>query len=238
MATKDNERTEKEKITEPELSFDRFVILLRSPQLSMFNFDKEDIIDYCAEQEDKERRINGFINRFKTTFGSSFQKGFTGERGSHLYKYHFRLVGACDGYIDVQICPVFGKKSKIIDKELNEIETGEVDQEGNKKTEYEIVDSDFGIRLEGNETRTDLGLFKGLFAFFGYYLNTNFDEMIKISRLDIAIDYPRFIMPNLIDIIGSRLCTTICGNTGLQTMYFGSRNSAYHWCIYDKKRQL
>ena len=222
-------------IDSPKLCIDRITLLMHTgPVMGFYGSSDSDYI------QKKKSAINDFIFKMKMRFMTLFDKVQpSGETG--LYLYHFRLLGE----FDLQMCPRFGIRSRIDDEGyINAFCTEE------EKAQYqtdgfinEYFDSDYGIRLEWNPAKADISLISELLLFLcDSYRDINpdisFDHLFKVTRFDVAVDYPEALNPALFTVMRKRKNGTNGGSDGLETVYFGSRRTFFYWRIYDKKREL
>ena len=221
-------------IVEPVLSLDRLTVLMQTgPVMGMYGSADADYFNK------KKSAINGLVNKMRLQYARLFEpKQPTVETG--LYLYHFRLVGG----FDLQMCPKFGIKCRIDDEGYVSAFGTETEIEQFKQLGYidEYFDSDFGIRIEFNPSKSDLADIAPLLTFLSatyYRINPDitFDRLFKVTRLDVAVDYPLPLNPALFAYMRKRKCGWVGGSEGVETTYFGSRRTAFYWRIYDKKRE-
>lgn len=221
-------------ILEPTLCIDKLTLLLQTgPVMGMCNQADS---NYFAK---RSKAINEFIYKMKIQFLDFYEpKQPKNETG--LYLYHFRLKGG----FDLQLCPKFGIKSRIKDEGYVEAFGSDQEVEFFKENGYidEFYDSDFGIRLEFNPAKSDIAQIAPLLRFLcDTYAQDNpdirFDELWKVTRFDVAVDYPERLNPALFAILRKRKNGNIGGSEGMETAYFGSRRTFFYWRVYDKKKQ-
>ncbi len=217
-----------EELEKSTLSIDKLVLLVHSPKLSLYEFDREEI-DYNYAYKQKNRRIKKFIDTFYISFESLITKTY---EKTPLYKYHFQLL---DNF-DIQICPRMGIKSRIKDKEIVERYGTDDDKKNGYIDEY--FDSEYGIRIEYNPSKSDIKDIESFLNLLAIESNIFFDDLIKISRIDIAIDYPQNINPCLSFCKRARKNFTVGGTGGVQSVYYGGRGSKDFFRIYNKKIEL
>jgi hypothetical protein len=209
---------------------DRITLLMQTGTILGF----ADTADSAYFQKRKQV-IKEFMYKMKVTFPHCFLKQACIEK-TDLYLYHFRL----NGDIDLQMCPKFGVKSRIKDPSYIQAFGTESEQEFFEENGYidEYFNSDYGIRLEWNPAKDDISKCSDLLRFFAdHYNDITFDHLFKVSRLDIAVDYPELLNPSLFQVKHSRKSGYVGGSEGVETAYFGTRRSQWHWRIYDKKRE-
>lgn len=97
----------------------------------------------------------------------------------------------------------------------------------------------YGFRIEFNPNKINWAVFKVFLGkIIGYFPSVELKDMIKFNRLDIAIDYPMDVNPNLVTVSGSRKGFVASGSRGIESVYFGHRSSDYFMRIYNKKLEL
>ncbi|MEA4863183.1 MAG: hypothetical protein AB7F40_08345 [Victivallaceae bacterium] len=91
------------------------------------------------------------------------------------------------------------------------------------------------IRIEFNPNHSNLRELMPILSCF-----TSFKiELCRVSRMDIAIDYFKFINPLCWHVIGGTSITQTISCSGIpQTRYFGSSSSAVQIRVYNKVREL
>jgi hypothetical protein len=97
----------------------------------------------------------------------------------------------------------------------------------------------YGFRMEFNPNKVD---FKQVSEFLceivGYLAKVEMKDFIKFNRLDIAIDLPIDLNPNLITVPGSQKSFIVSGSNGIESIYFGHRSSDFFLRVYNKKKEL
>ncbi|MDD5697413.1 MAG: hypothetical protein PHH77_02295 [Victivallaceae bacterium] len=221
-------------ITEPVLSMDKITLLINTgPQFSFSNPCGADFstrkLDYFVEN---------MVRDCKRHCPDSFDYSSPFSDETELYHHHFRLAGG----VDLQLAPKFGVKHRVYDPEYIKAFYGSEEYKFFEDEGYfdELVESDYGARLEWNPAKDDLSSCAGFFGYFvANYCNPeiNFDELFKISRLDIAVDYPELLNPCLFSSTARR-GNQHFGPAGIETLYLGTRRSTFQFRIYDKKAEL
>ena len=97
-------------------------------------------------------------------------------------------------------------------------------------------DTEESVRIEFNPNKANLTYLSAFFSAWWCYPDTL--KNVKVTRLDVAIDYARYLNP---------VCW-VCSNTSVsqsnefngkvKTRYFGAKNSDVQIRIYDKAKQL
>ena len=211
----------------PVCSVDRLTLLLKVSKLCLRT-------EHLGER-DIEMRTTA-IKKFHSVMLGEFdylldQNVNQGDR-TELYLRHYRFKNG----VDLQISPRFPVKVRIDDEGYIKVFGTALDEERGYIDEY--YDPEYSVRLEFNPNKNDLREISPILLFFKQLDDIPYQEFIKVSRLDIAIDYPLEINPALIDAKGLRKGFVAYGSNGIETVYFGSRESAYYFRIYDKKKEL
>lgn len=221
-------------ILEPELCIDRITLLMQTgPVLGMYERADD---EYFTK---KKKQIKEFVNRLKFEFASLFE-GKQPDRDTGLYLYHFRLKGG----FDLQLCPKFAIKTRIKDEGYIQAFASDAEQLHFDEYGYidEYFDSDYGLRLEFNPSKSDVSQIAPILQYIcDMYAQLNpditFDRLWKITRFDVAVDYPEELNPSLFTILRKRKSGWVGGSEGVETAYFGSRRTFFYWRVYDKKRE-
>lgn len=212
----------------PRCLADRITLLLKVPKLSLHapELDKWEI----------KKRMEGlqkFHFHLLKDYSDLLDASCTsqGEK-TELYSQHYRLK---DG-IDLQISPRFPVRTKISEEGYLELWGTALDQSRGYMTEY--LDPDFSVRIEYNPSKSDIRVVYKLLNVFRSLVNLPFHEFVKVSRLDIAIDYPVSLDPLLVSCKGVRSGGLFWGASGdPETLYLGSGSSAFYFRVYDKRKE-
>lgn len=234
-ASTESEMVQVPAITEPVLSLDKIVLLMQTGTVMGFS-DSADA-DYFRK---RKKAINEFIYKLKMQFLYHFEPKQPSDE-TRLYLYHFRLKGG----FDIQMCPRFGIRHRIDDEGYVNCFGTDAEKEMFERTGYidEFYDSDYGIRLEFNPAKNDISLIADFLTFLcevyrEYNPGIVFDELFRVTRLDVAVDYPQHLNPCLFTVLRKQKNQYNGGRDGVETIYFGAPRTFYHWRIYDKKREL
>lgn len=222
-------------IIEPVVCIDRLTLLMQTGPVMGF-YASSDAAYYAMRKE----AINDFIYKLKQSHLDLFElKQPVSSTG--LYLYHFRLKGG----FDLQMCPKFGIRSRIKDEGYVTAFGSEEEQERFKEMGYidEYFDSDYGIRLEFNPAKSNIEDIAPLLrTICDLYQEENpditFDHLWKVTRFDVAVDYPEALNPALFAFMRKQKTGWVGGSDGIETAYFGSRRTFFYWRVYDKKREL
>ncbi len=177
--------------------------------------------EYLNNAPDRERRalllvstINDYLKEHKLIKESFVSQG---------YHFHKKLVGD----IDFQFLPKYSAKKVLEHKTEN----------GEDERQIYYVNRNYLFRFEYNPNKGNLEEIEDFLRFISnrYKVNVN---GIKISRVDIAIDYAMNIDLSLISNTGNRLTRIISNHNGIQSVYFGSGNSKNQIRIYNKKEEI
>lgn len=218
--------------SEPVCSIDRVTFLIKCPK-----FNCIDEIDFHESQRKKMKIIEQFFNEIWERHYQMFDENFSNGSKSKCYMKHMRTVSG----IDFQFAPIYPIKKKIgqtiiedEDEDQNIIEI--------VKNEYSYYEPDYSLRFEYNPNKQDILTIKPVIDDFKKYLlemnQSNLKQMIKISRIDVAVDYPVELNPCFI--LADKMITSFLAmqNKGIQTVYFGTRASKNYFRIYNKRAEL
>lgn len=199
------------------LSIDRVSFLIFSPS-------------FCLYQENEaEARINRDNVKFMNKAILNLLKlddEFPQGQSTRLFLHHYRTKQG----VDLQLGSKLPITKKLKDEFL--IDTyGTTDVHNSQKYIHEC--SYYGIRIEYNPNNCNLDEVKPFLS----YCNRS-KSPVRISRIDIAIDYPVKLKPEFILCSGMRKSFLALGNEGIETAYFGSRNSKNYFRIYNKRKEL
>lgn len=214
-------------ITGPVCSVDRLTLLLKVPKLclSIENLPEKEL---AMRKEAVKQFHSLMLQKFSYLLNPDVNQG---ER-TELYQKHYRLKNGSD----LQISPRFPVRVRITDEGYIECFGTELDSERGYIDEY--YDPAFSVRLEYNPMKNDIREISPLLIYLQKLVDLPFSEFIKVSRLDVAVDYPCEVNPTLINARGLRKGFLAYGSEGIESIYFGSRQSAYYFRIYDKKKEL
>ena len=125
------------------------------------------------------------------------------------------------------------KRKKVTDEQiLAEFGTLEEKDQGFM---YKYSPNNYAFRIEYNPNNTTLQPVKELLKGFSHFQGAL--ESIRIARLDIAIDFDAKISPYLVLCEKMRKSFLAIGQKGLETVYFGSRQSKNYARLYDKRQE-
>ena len=202
------------------LSLDRCTFLIYSPRLSLWGADgvkHESGVDMMARLTER---------LLKDNFDPDFPQGIPSE----LFRRHYRTS---DG-VDIQFGPVMPKRKKITDEAFVMAFGSEDEKE--QGFCYRFSPNDYGFRVEYNPNDTGLSSVTPLLQYFSSSGITA--SLVRIARLDLAVDYAIDINPALALCDRMRKSFIACGSSGIETVYFGSRASQYYIRLYNKAVEL
>lgn len=101
------------------------------------------------------------------------------------------------------------------------------------QTDFQKGGQDY-LRVEFNPNKDAL---EGLSDVFKFFPKRSLDYL-NVTRLDVAIDYYQELDPFMFATDLKRKGFVFKRGQGLQTVYFGTRNSPVEICIYDKRAQM
>lgn len=204
------------------LSIDRVTFLLYSPSLSLWAADNK-------EYRTNERRLQMLHNRISEILAPVLDPDFPQGFPSELFRYHYRTL---DG-VDLQMGSQMPKRKKIDDRDY--VQAFGTDEDKENGFMYDYHPNDYAFRVEYNPNKTNLESVKKLLGgiCYGRYANT-----IRVARLDIAIDFPATIIPEMVLCAGMRKGNFHYGTKGVETVYFGSKQSSNQFRLYNKRQEL
>lgn len=203
------------------LSIDRVTFLLLSPSLSLWNSDDA---EYRANILRVEKMAKAIESVLKDDFDEDFPQGYPSE----LFRYHYRTF---DG-IDIQFGSQMPKRKKLTDEGM--LQAFGTEEEIEKGYMYHYSPNDYAFRVEYNPNNTNLQTVKKLLVNFSSSQNPH---SIRIARLDIAIDFAASIVPELVLCAGMRKSFSASGSNGLESLYFGTRQSKNYVRLYNKRQE-
>lgn len=200
------------------MAIDRMTLLLFAPRLSLWGEESRGNESYCKEMSYLVENL----------LSDRFDPDFVQGKPSDLFKYHYHLKDD----IDIQFGSVLPRRKKI-DSSIVALTVG-IDSDTLPET-FSYHPNDYSFRIEYNPSKTSLQTISDFLRFFSSRLTL---DLVKVARIDIAIDYPFSVNPCLC--CCSRICKSFIaiGSQGVETVYFGSRNSAHYVRLYDKRTEL
>ncbi len=206
----------------PSVSVDRVALVLYSPGLSVFE---------SSESASQAEAISKVVQSIYSLYPDDCYYDFKGRGDTRLYKYHIR----CND-VDIQLCTKYGVKTKIDD--LGYIEAFGDDEDKLKGYVYEWFNNLYNIRLEWNPNKVDIGGVSRILDLFRRVFSSYVEDVFcKITRIDLAFDYPEPLNPAFFTLSRSRKGNTVWGSRGIETQYIGTRRSVNNLVVYDKKRE-
>jgi hypothetical protein len=219
-------------LKEPRFSIDKITLLVYSPGFSAY--------EACKEFDDRqgyktEKVIKQFVSLFDKVCE---QKSIQGKRIQYsletkLYQYHYKIED-----IDIQFCTKLPNSKRVDDEEYIEVFGDEEDKKNGYM--YEYYSNNYNFRIEYNPNKADISKVNFILAEIiqAFYKETYSSVFIRVSRMDLAFDYPESINPGLIDFRFSRKYHSDGSKkNGLETIYHGTRKSKFELVVYDKKYQ-
>lgn len=203
------------------LSIDRVTFLILSPTLSLWASDD-------AEYRQNRKRLEKMCEFVQTTLKSSLNEDFPQGSSTELFRHHYRTIDD----IDIQFGSQLPKHKKITNEDM--IQSFGTLEDKERGYMFQYSPNDFAFRVEYNPNKTTLQSVKRLLELFPY---GNGLHSIRIARLDIAIDFAASIVPELVLCSGMRKSFTASGSKGLESVYFGTRQSKNYVRLYDKRQE-
>ena len=204
------------------LSCDRVTFLMFTPSLSVWS-------DNRADRETNSRRIADLAGYIQGLAGSRLDPDFPQGLPSQLFAHHFRTS---DG-VDIQFGARMPKRLKVSD--LDYIQSFGTDEEKESGYCMRYVPNDYGLRIEFNPNKCTLDSVRFLLGHCAeHQLSPRF---IRIARFDLAVDYYRFFNPEFITCRFARKSFLAYGTAGIESLYFGSRQSQTMFRVYNKRQE-
>lgn len=205
-----------------KLSVDRCTFLVLSPSLSLWSDDK-------TEYEVTKYRIGKMSKLVQSTLESELDPDFLQGQASELFLHHYRTLSG----IDIQFGAVMPKRKKVTDEAILAA-FGTVDEQ-KQGFMYQYSPNAYAFRVEYNPNNTTLHPVKKLLENFSHLQGAL--HSIRIARLDLAIDFDAKIDPYLVLCEGMRKSFIVIGSKGLESVYFGSRQSKNYLRLYNKRQE-
>lgn len=204
---------------EGSLSIDRCTFLLYSPRLSLWSSDQE---EYRRNSESLKK----MASLIETTLQDVLDPDFPQGHSSELFRYHYRTS---DG-IDLQFGTQLPKRKKITDEGMIQAFGSPDEKEAGVMFHY--TPNFYAFRVEYNPNKSNLHSVCNLLNNFSRY---QVPDSVRVARLDIAIDFKASIVPELVLCQGMRKSFSASGSKGLESLYFGTRQSKNYVRLYDKR---
>jgi len=220
--------------TEPVCSIDRLTILIYCPYMNLIREEFDE--DEFEMKRKRVEKITSYIleDRYKM-LSDDFHQG----QRTKCYAKHFRTVWGHD----IQLGPIYPVRKKVGVNTVNE-----TDEDGNiievEKNVYEYFEPSYGLRVEYNPNKQDIREITNFFSdFIRAVIKMNggkmIPELLKISRIDVAVDYEHSLFPELITADKMyKSFTASSKKKSVETVYFGARSSKNYFRIYDKANEL
>lgn len=200
------------------LSIDRVSFLVFSPKLCLW---AETESEYRENLKTIKNMDNAIMNLIK--LDEDFSNGIS----TKLFLHHYRTKSG----VDLQLGSKMPKSKKVSDEDLLE-QFGTLEVPNTKK--YIHSPSFYGLRIEYNPNKNDLSDLIPILS-SSQISKISFP---RVSRLDIAIDYPIEIYPQMVLCSGMKKSFIALGSDGIESVYFGARKSRNYIRLYNKKREL
>lgn len=203
------------------LSLDRVTFLLFSPSLSLWTSDD-------AEYRKNILKLEKMAGYIQTLLKDELDPDFPQGSASELFRYHYRTLDE----VDIQFGSQLPKRKKITDEGMLQA-FGSVDEQA-KGYMYQYNPNYYAFRIEYNPNKASLRSVSSLLENFSHNQSAS---MIRIARLDIAIDFNASIVPEMVLCEGMRKSFTASGPKGIESVYFGTRKSKNYIRLYDKRQE-
>ena len=200
------------------LSIDRLTLLFFTPHLSLWN-DGSSMVT-----------VKQFSNYIEKVFRDDLDPDFPQGSSTELFCRHYRTVSG----FDVQFGSKMPKRKKITDSDF--VLAFGTQSEKDQGFIWQNLPNDYALRVEFNPNKSEsITKLSPLFLDFN---SKNLASLVRVARIDIAIDYPVEINPALVLCDGVRKSFIACGCNGLESLYFGTRSSDNYFRIYNKRLEL
>ena len=206
-----------------QLSIDRVTFLVFSPRLSLWTND-------ALEEKRNKQRINLMSDLVQRDLHNVLDENFPQGVPSELFLHHFRTKDE----IDIQFGAFLPnrKKCTVSREVLTESGTKEI----REIEEFLYSPKDYAFRIEYNPNNTTLESIRPVLGVFKTFYS-DISTLIRVARLDIAIDFDAEIYPGLVLCKGMRKGFLAYGAKGIESLYFGSRQSKTFFRLYDKRQE-
>ena len=202
------------------LSLDRVTMLLYSPSLSLWSDS-----DACANDLEVKSAARSFSRILNPVLDPDFPQGVASE----LFAYHFRTSAG----VDIQFGTKMPKRKKVTDEML--VAAFGTDEDKENGFMYQYGPNNYAFRVEWNPNKCSLGELSSVLDAFRLH---QIAERVRIARLDIAIDFPAAIVPALVLVHGMRKSFSASGANGIESLYFGTRQSKNYVRLYNKRQEI
>ena len=214
----------------PHVSIDRVTLLLYTPsfQGEIRKF-RADMISGAFNYRNQVSVFDRFI--------FDFQSDYKPLDSTFLYATHYRIFDS----IDVQAFPIYQIRHRVDSEDLDLDNFSPVEKLKIAELGYRVEssESDFCIRLEFNPNNINFdqcsSFFLALGSTFGKILDCDFSDFVRVNRLDIQLDFFHLLNPSFWHVNKKRKSSFFCGSSGIETVYFGTRNTDVLWRLYNKK---
>ena len=204
------------------LSCDRVTFLMFTPSLSVWSDDRSD-------REINSRRISALSDYISLKSENRLDPDFPQGLPSQLFEHHFRTS---DG-VDIQLGARMPKRVKVTD--LDYIQSFGTDEEKESGYCMRYVPNDYGLRIEYNPNKSSLDSVRFLLGHCAEHQLS--PRYIRIARFDLAVDYYRVFNPEFITCRFARKSFLAYGTAGIESLYFGSRQSQTMFRVYNKRQE-
>lgn len=204
------------------LSIDRVTFLILTPSLSLWT-DNED------EYQSNRKRLDEMCKFVTTVLKDELDEDFPQGSSTPLFRHHYRTIDD----VDIQFGSQMPKRKKVTNESL--IETFGTVEDQERGYMFQYSPNSYAFRIEYNPNKTNLMSVKRLLELFPF---ANGIHSIRIARLDIAIDYPASIVPELVLVSSMKKGALNFGTEGIETLYYGKRQSKNMFRIYNKRKEI
>ena len=205
------------------LSLDRVTFLVFSPRLSSWASEKDEV-------KINERRINKMAEFVQANLKHVLDDDFPQGIPSELFLCHFRT----NDDVDIQFGSCLPRRKKVTDESI--LANFGTMEDREKGYMFRYSPNDYAFRVEYNPNKTSLDSIHPVLDCFRAY-HSDISNLIRIARLDIALDYDASIYPGLVLCKGMRKGFLAYGTKGIESLYFGSRQSKTFFRLYDKRQE-
>lgn len=200
------------------LSIDRLTLLFFTPNLSLWN-DGSSMVT-----------VNQFSNYIEKVFLDDLDPDFPQGSPTELFCRHYRTLSG----FDIQFGTKMPRRKKIKDSDYILLFGTQSDKD--QGFMWQNLPNEYALRVEFNPNKSDS--ITKLSPLFCDFKNKNQASLVRVARIDVAIDYPVEINPALVLCDCIRKSFIACGKDGLESLYFGTRSSDNYFRIYNKRIEL
>lgn len=201
------------------LSIDRLTLLFYTPKLSLWN-------NGC----DNTMYVRKMSNLVEKVLCSDLDPDFPQGSKTELFDQHYRTISG----FDIQFGTKMPKRKKITDEHYLLAFGSPKDRDNGFA--WHITANEYALRIEFNPNKSEH--FTALTPIFSSFAEKVPASTVRVGRIDVAIDYAADVNPSMVLCDGVRKSFTATGQSGLESVYFGTRSSKSYYRLYNKRQEI